>query len=207
MTTRWEFEADYFTACNCDWGCPCNFNARPNEGRCMGVSAWSIRSGRFGSTGLDGTRFAVYYKFPGPIEQGRGTACAYIDRGATPPQREALEAIATGKVGGGIMSLFGSELVTRWLPTKLVAIAFALNDGRGQVEIAGFGGAESELLSYPDGTVIRPMLDLPHGIEFRQGLMTNAKHWWWNDADLLADYGDRYGAVATVKFNNEGCAG
>ena len=26
---QWSFEADYFTACNCDWGCPCNFNARP----------------------------------------------------------------------------------------------------------------------------------------------------------------------------------
>src|SRR5215204_3138669 len=33
---RWSLEADYFTACNCDWGCPCNFNARPTEGRCMG---------------------------------------------------------------------------------------------------------------------------------------------------------------------------
>ncbi|NPC57753.1 DUF1326 domain-containing protein [Caenimonas soli] len=35
----WFFEADYFTACNCDWGCPCNFNARPTEGRCMGWGA------------------------------------------------------------------------------------------------------------------------------------------------------------------------
>src|SRR5262245_10832602 len=25
--TKWNFEADFFTACNCDWGCPCNFNA------------------------------------------------------------------------------------------------------------------------------------------------------------------------------------
>ena len=81
--TQWSFEADYFTACNCDWGCPCNFNARPTEGRCMGWGVWSIITGQFGATSLDGVRFALYYKFPGPVEQGQGTACAYVDSRAT----------------------------------------------------------------------------------------------------------------------------
>ncbi len=71
---NWNFEADYFTACNCDWGCPCNFNARPTEGRCLGWGAWNIITGQHGSTDLDGTRFALYYKFPGPVEQGQGIA-------------------------------------------------------------------------------------------------------------------------------------
>jgi hypothetical protein len=98
--TQWSFEADYFTACNCDWGCPCNFNARPTEGRCMGWGAWSILTGQFNTTALDGTRFALYYMFPGPVEQGQGTACAYVDSRATPAQQQALEAIGTGKAGG-----------------------------------------------------------------------------------------------------------
>ena len=42
----WSFDADYFTACNCDWGCPCNFNAASTEGRCMGWGVWSIGKGR-----------------------------------------------------------------------------------------------------------------------------------------------------------------
>lgn len=205
--TDWSFEADYFTACNCDWGCPCNFNARPTEGRCMGWGAWDIKRGRFGDTPLDGGRFALYYSFPGPVEQGQGTACAYVDTRASAEQRRALEAIGTGKAGGGIFQLFGADLVTRWLPTKVAPIAFDVSDGKGRVRIEGFGEGESDLLGYPDGTVIRPQLELPHGIEYKSGLMTNAKRWWWRDEDLLAAYADKYAAVAHVKFTQEGCVG
>jgi hypothetical protein len=205
--TKWSFEADYFTACNCDWGCPCNFNARPTEGRCMGWGAWSIISGQFDATSLDGTRFALYYKFPGLVEQGQGTACAYVDSRATQEQQQALEAIGTGKAGGGVFDLFATELVTTWLPTKVVPIEFELRDGAGRVRIEGLGEAESELLSYPDGSTIRPWLELPHGIEYKKGLMTNAKRWWWRDAELLGSYENKYGAIARVKFTEQGCVG
>jgi hypothetical protein len=205
--TKWSFEADYFTACNCDWGCPCNFNARPTEGRCMGWMAYSIIKGQFGETSLDGTRFAVYYKFPGLVEQGQGLASAYIDTRATKEQQQALEAIGTGRAGGGIFDLFGTQLVTTWLPTRVVPIEFEFRDGAGRVLIEGFAEAESELLSYPDGSVIRPWLELPHGIEFKKGLMTNAKRWFWRDGDLLASYENKYGALARVKFTEQGCVG
>ena len=206
-STKWSFEGEYFTACNCDWGCPCNFNARPTEGRCLGWGAWSITDGRFGSTPLGGKRFALYYCFPGRIEEGGGTACAYVDSRASAEQRRALEAIGTGKAGGGIFELFGKALVTRWLPTKFAAIDFEIEDGKGRVRIEGFGEGESELLAYPDGSTIRPQVALPHGIEYKSGLMTNAKRWWWRDDELLASYANRYGAVARVKFSEEGCVG
>lgn len=203
----WTFDADYFTACNCDWGCPCNFNARPTEGRCMGWGAWRINAGRFGTIVLDAVQFALFYKFPGSVENGQGTACLYIDSHASAGQKDAIEEIGTGKAGGGIFELFGAQLVTAWLPTKFVPISFEISDGAGRVRIDGIGDAESELLSYPDGTVIRPSEDLPHGIEFKRGLMTNAKRWSWQDGDLLASYANKYGAVAKVKFTEEGCVG
>jgi hypothetical protein len=202
---KWNFEADYFTACNCDWGCPCNFNARPTEGRCMGWGAWSLTRGAFGDTSLDGTRFALYYKFPGAVENGQGTACVYIDSRASQAQRQALEAIGSGKAGGGIFELFGVQLVSTWLEPKVAPIEFELRDGVGRVSIEGFAEADSELLGYPDGSVIRPWVDLPHGIEYKRGLMTNARRWWWRDADLLASYQNKYGAVARVRFTEEGC--
>lgn len=205
--TQWTFEADYFTACNCDWGCPCNFNARPTEGRCMGWGLWNVLRGRFGDTALDGTRFALYYSFPGRVEEGNGTACAYVDRRASAEQRRALEAIGTGKAGGGIFQLFGEALVKRWLPTRAADIDFELKDGVGRVRIGEFGAAESALLSYPDGSTLRPQVELPHGIEYKSGLMTNARRWWWRDEELLAAYADKYGAVARVKFSEEGCIG
>lgn len=204
--TQWDFEADYFTACNCDWGCPCNFNARPTEGRCMGLCAWNILTGHFGEIVLDGARFALYYQFPGLVEQGHGTGCAYVDSRATPAQQGALGAIGTGKAGGGVFELFAT-LMTAWLPTKVVPIEFAFHSGVGRVRIGGVGDAESELLSYPDGSVIQPWLDLPHGIEFKRGLMTNGKRWWWRDDPLLASYANRYGAFARVTFTEDGCVG
>jgi hypothetical protein len=91
--------------------------------------------------------------------------------------------------------------------TKTAHIEFDLRDGVGRVRIEGIGEAESELLSYPDGTVIRPTVELPHGIEFKSGLMTNARRWWWRDEGLLAGYANKYGAVARVKFTEEGCVG
>lgn len=201
----WFFEADYFTACNCDWGCPCNFNARPTEGRCMGWGAWAITNGKFDNTVLDASRFAVYYRFPGRVEEGKGTACAYIDSRATAEQQQALEQVARGKVGGGILELFGQELVSEWLPTKVAPIEFDMTQNGGRVMIEPFGGAVSELLSYPDGTVIRPVQELPHGIEYKRALMTNARRWWWRDESLLATYENKYGAVAKVRFTQEGC--
>ena len=203
--TKWRFEADYFTTCNCDWGCPCNFNARPTEGRCRGLSVWNIITGTYGETSLDGGRFAVYYDFPGFVEHGEGSACVYVDSRATSEQQRALETIGSGKVGGGVLELFGAQLVTTWLPTKTVPIDFEFEGGVGRVRIDGFAEAESELLGYPDGTVIRPWLDLPHGIEFKKALMTNAKRWWQRDESLLGSYQNRYGAIARVTYTEEGC--
>ena len=204
--TRWHFEADYLTFCNCDWGCPCNFNARPTQGNCNGVGVWQITRGAFGPTSLDGARFALAYFFPGLIEQGNGVARAYVDASATPEQQKALDAIATGKAGGGIFELFAG-LVTRWHPTRIVPIHLDIKDGQGAFRIDGVMEAASELLKYPDGTVIRPTLTLPHGIEYKTGLATNALKWWIQDEDLLGVYYNRYCAVARVKFTQEGCVG
>ena len=101
----------------------------------MGWGAWAISNGRFGDVSLDGARFDLFYKFPGRVEEGHGTACAYVDSRATPAQQQALEQIGMGKAGGGIFALFGADLVTTWLPAKRAAIEFELNDGRGRVDI------------------------------------------------------------------------
>lgn len=205
---RWSFEGDYFTTCNCDWGCPCSFNARPTQGNCLGWGVWRIERGTFEGTRLDGGLFAVYYDFPGLIEQGNGVARAYVDSRAPRAQQQALERIASGQVGGGFFELFAQQLTKTLLPTKAVPILWELDqEGRGRVALEGVGEGESALLSYPDGSTIRPYLDLPHGIEYKRGLMTNTKLWWWRDEPLLARYANKYGAIARVKYTQDGCVG
>ena len=166
--TQWAFEADYFTACNCDWGCPCNFNARPTEGRCIGLCAWSILTGRFGETVLYGTRFVLYYAFPGPIEQGQGTGCAYVDSRATAAQQRAVEAIGQGKVGGGFFDLFGT-LMTTWLPTKHVPIEFEFKDASGRVRIEGFGRRRANCSATPTVPPSGPGSTCPTASSSRRG--------------------------------------
>ena len=36
---KWEIHAYFLDACNCDWGCPCQFNAKPTHGNCEGVAS------------------------------------------------------------------------------------------------------------------------------------------------------------------------
>jgi hypothetical protein len=34
--TKWKLKGTVLIACNCDYGCPCNFNALPTHGHCEG---------------------------------------------------------------------------------------------------------------------------------------------------------------------------
>src|SRR5688572_14448544 len=50
----WRIEGNVLIACNCDFGCPCNFNARPSRGFCEGGWIWIIEKGRVDNVALDG---------------------------------------------------------------------------------------------------------------------------------------------------------
>ena len=44
----WEIKAREFGNCNCDYGCPCQFNALPTHGNCEAVVGFDIEEGHFG---------------------------------------------------------------------------------------------------------------------------------------------------------------
>jgi hypothetical protein len=69
----WEIKGRGFVNCNCAYGCPCQFNALPTHGHCMGVIGWQIGEGHFGELRLDGLCAAVVVKWPGAIHEGNGT--------------------------------------------------------------------------------------------------------------------------------------
>jgi hypothetical protein len=41
----WQISANYYEACNCDLGCPCNMSGFPTHGNCDGVVAFEITRG------------------------------------------------------------------------------------------------------------------------------------------------------------------
>ena len=97
---KWFFDADYLQACNCDYGCPCEFSAPPTPGFCHGVGVWKIEHGKYGDLSLDRTGLAFAAKWPGAIHEGNGTVCLFVDEKASPAQRDALLEIGSGKAGG-----------------------------------------------------------------------------------------------------------
>src|SRR5713101_128378 len=106
--TPWRIAGEEIGGCNCAWGCPCQFNALPTHGRCEGLGGWQIREGYFGTTRLDGVRFARIFWWPGPIHEGNGTRQLLIDEQATPDQRTALLALESGTQGGAFFEIFAA---------------------------------------------------------------------------------------------------
>lgn len=113
---KWKYKAEIITACNCDWGCPCNFNAPPTYGGCDGGWALRIRTGICGTHRLDGLAFGLMASWPGAIHEGKGTAKLFIDRKASKEQRHLLEQIVRGNFKGKPWPIFAPTF-DRWLDT------------------------------------------------------------------------------------------
>lgn len=114
--TSWKYRADMMNACNCDWGCPCNFNAKPTNGFCEGVYAAHITAGVAGDVKLDGAKWAWVSKWPGPIHEGGGIAKIFISEESSDAQRSTLEDILKGRLGGLPWSILAATIDT-WLDT------------------------------------------------------------------------------------------
>lgn len=97
---KWFFEADYLQACNCDYGCPCEFSAPPTDGYCEGIGVWKIDRGKYDDLALDGLGLAFAAKWPGAIHEGNGAFCLFVDQRANDAQRKALLEIGSGAAGG-----------------------------------------------------------------------------------------------------------
>ncbi len=90
MADQWEIHGSEYVNCNCNYGCPCQFNAPSTHGHCEAVAAGKIDKGHFNDTRLDGLNFVLVLQWPGEIAAGNGTEQVVIDERADPDQREAL---------------------------------------------------------------------------------------------------------------------
>jgi hypothetical protein len=204
--TPWNFEAQYVQSCNCDYGCPCNFNAYPTHGSCEALVGYHITKGAYGSTKLDGVTFAQALWWPKAIHEGNGVMRSYVDR-ATPEQRAALDNIVLGKAGGGVLEIFPKMSKTVH-PTKPARIDWHFDGYDSWFKVEGVGEVRSGHIVNPTtGAKFEGEVVLPNGIGWKRAIVTNIKSWWMRDDDLLARHENRSGFVATVKFTQDGCVG
>src|SRR5262249_9247919 len=86
----WMIKGPELATCNCDWGCPCQFNALPTRGDCRAVIALRIDEALSDSAGWEGPRAPPPRPGPPPIKEGQAGVWG-IDKGrANPKHRGAI---------------------------------------------------------------------------------------------------------------------
>jgi hypothetical protein len=177
---EWSIEGTEFANCNCNVGCPCQFNALPSLGHCRAHTFVQIDKGRFGDVKLDGQRWGILGMWPGPIHLGNGTFQAIIDERADAKQRAALDAIAHGREtdpGTLIWQVFAAMISTN-LPTLFKRIDLAIDVERGTAKLAVPGlidSSASPIANPVTGAAHRVHVNLPTGFEFTDAEFTAGK--------------------------------
>jgi len=169
----WRLEADELVTCNCDFSCPCQFNALPTYGDCRAAAAFRIRDGHFGDTRLDGVTFVGLWAWPGPIHEGQGEAQLIVDDKASDAQHEAVEALFNGEhtePGATVFNVF-STVIDTYHPVLRKPVEFEMDlDARtGRFAVPGVVEATSQPIRNPvSGEPHRARVTLPYGFEYHE---------------------------------------
>lgn len=137
MTTSWSISGQYYETCSCDFVCPCilqQMTVEPTHGTCTFAMGFQIEKGKFGSASLDGLGFIVLGLTPEAMIKGNWSVGLIIDDRATPEQRDAITAIASGGAGGPMAPLSG--LIGKFLGVESAPIRFDSDGAKWSVTAA-----------------------------------------------------------------------
>lgn len=169
---EWYVEGVEFGSCNCDYGCPCQFEAaRPTHGHCRGFEVVRVDRGHFGDVPLGGLHAALIYAWPGPVYKGDGQIQAIIDERATPEQRQALATILYGGETEPAKThwwVYHAMSSTAHDPVvKPIEFDVDIEARTARVVIPGVLEASGRPIRSPaTGDEHRVRIDIPNGIEF-----------------------------------------
>ena len=206
MTTgakvKWTMEADYLQACNCDYGCPCEFQAPPTQGYCDGIGAWRINQGTYGDVSLNGLGLGFVLRSKAALHEGDITLALFVDEKATQQQRDALIQIASGQAGGMPFEIIAS-LVSNLVGPEFVPFQFDLK-GRNSAAKMGdgvsmaFEPVKNPVTGEPEGIRI----DHDTGFLFKGADVVSAKECRASVGPLNFSWPDKAGFVTKVSYGN-----
>ncbi|WP_159593889.1 DUF1326 domain-containing protein [Chelativorans xinjiangense] len=169
----WMIRGPEIGMCNCDWGCPCQFNAPPTRGNCRAVAGLRVDEGHFGDVRLDGLKAVAILAWPGAIHEGHGEVLPIVDERASPEQRGALLTILGGEETEEFATIFNVVKATTetvheplFLPIEFEADE---ESRTGRVSIPGILEASAEPIRNPvTGAEHRAKVMLPYGFEYTE---------------------------------------
>ena len=205
--TPWEIQADELVACNCAYGCPCQFNALPTHGNCEAMAGFQIKQGHFGDTRLDGLRAVGVLWWPGAIHEGGGKAFIIVDERADEAQRQALLTILSGgetDPGATMWNVFASTMEDVFEPVfKPIEIEVDVEARVGRVRVEGLAESSGEPIRNPvTGDPHRARIDLPDGFEYSLAEMGSGT--FKTSGPIAMSFQDRYAQFAHIHLNNHG---
>jgi len=195
--STWKLEGNIIIACNCDFGCPCNFNARPSRGKCEGGWVWSIVEGHVDNVVLNGLRIALFADWPGAIHEGGGHAVCYIDDRASAEQHDALARLLRGELGGP----WGIFINTYELADPQAA-RFETDSEHydSRVRIGDAVDLQLETIRNPvTQAEVHPELVLPEGLVVKAGKLAASKVFRVSD-DVAYDHSGQYAAFGPFTY-------
>jgi hypothetical protein len=206
--TDWRLEGEWMKNCNCAFGCPCDFNARPTNGECRGLLGMRIAKGHFNDVRLDGLSFFVTVHFPGPLHEGNGEAQPIVDERASPAQREALFAIMSGQnsAEGTLFHIF-SLIVTKMHEPIFAPVSFKFDKAArtARLSIPGVLETEVEPIKNPiTGAPHRIQVVTPEGFEHIEGEVASSNI--RSTGAIKFETGGGHSTLATVVQTPQGVA-
>ena len=205
--TSWEIQGSELINCNCAYGCPCQFNARPTHGFCEAMGAIAIDKGHYGDVRLDGMKIGVVFQWPGAIHEGKGKCQPIVDVKASVQQREALLKIMSGQDTEPFATMFAvfATTVENVFDPIFTTIEYAVDVDarRGKVRAEGVFELEGEPIRNPvTGQEHRARIDLPHGFEYELAEVGSASSRC--RGNVAFELKDTYAQFARLHLNNKG---
>jgi hypothetical protein len=173
---KWEIVTDYVEACNCDFGCPCNFNGFPTYGFCRAIVLYHIKQGSYGDTNLKDLDVAYVGSWPKAIHDGDGTLQIYVSKKSDEKQREALINIMHGKAkGNGSFALFASTM-KYILEPQFVDLEVRIDGKKSSVSVPGVIDMQLDSFKNPvTGEENDARVTLPNGFIWKQAMAAYSK--------------------------------
>jgi hypothetical protein len=168
MADTWSIEGPWFKNCNCDPGCPCDFNQAPTHGQCEGIIAMRIDRGHFGDVSLDGVKFVGAAYWPGRIDEGDGHIVPIVEESASEDQRNAILTLLSGDAGGTLFEIFSAVCPHVREPIFApIEFEFDIESRRGHLKVGDVVESEVETLRGIDPPdPYRVLVRIPGGFEY-----------------------------------------
>jgi hypothetical protein len=204
---KWAIHGREFSNCNCAYGCPCQFNARPTNGNCWAVVGIQIDQGRHADTPLNGLRLAGIFKYPGAIHEGNGEALPIVDKRANEAQRNALLRIMSGQdtwPGATMFQVFFSMLSKVHDPVFAdIDFDVDIDKRRARLKVAGYIDLRGEPILNPvTGAEHRIRIEPVGGFEFKKAEM--GRGWTKTSGPISYELSDSYGQFAELHLCQDG---